>query len=121
MEHPPDPPAPNAVVYDPASDLHFPSEEARLFYLQGAKDALSSVAAKPAVAHRNRPPHGQCEHWEHSPHAAARGATQAGTRMARVRSSISRGCPPAFPCDIRDICHLCVIRTPARHPARKGA
>ncbi len=55
MEHPPDPPAPGAPVYDPASDLYFPSEEARLFYLQGAKDALSA-AARPAAAHPHLPP-----------------------------------------------------------------
>lgn len=54
MEHPPDPPAPDAAIYDPASDLFFPSEEARLFYLQGAKDALSA-ARQPAAAHPHLP------------------------------------------------------------------
>jgi hypothetical protein len=55
MEHPPDPPTPNAAIYDPASDLNFPSEEARLFYLQGAKDALSA-AGRPDPAHPHLPP-----------------------------------------------------------------
>jgi len=49
MEHPPDPPAPASTIYDPETDLHFPSEEARLFYLQGAKDALSGGAARPGA------------------------------------------------------------------------
>lgn len=57
MEHPPDPPAPASMVYDPETDLHFPSEEARLFYLQGAKDALSG-AAPASTAH----PHLPAEH-----------------------------------------------------------
>ncbi|HYD13672.1 MAG TPA: hypothetical protein VEC11_12565 [Allosphingosinicella sp.] len=56
MEHPPDPPAPAPAIHDPETDLHFPSEEARLFYLQGAKDALSSAAARPAAAHPHLPP-----------------------------------------------------------------
>jgi hypothetical protein len=55
MEHPPDPPAPDAATHEPTSGLFFPSEEARLFYLQGAKDALSA-AAPPAAAHPNLPP-----------------------------------------------------------------
>lgn len=54
MDHPPDPPAPASMVYDPETDLHFPSEEARLFYLQGAKDALSA-AAGPGPAHPHLP------------------------------------------------------------------
>lgn len=54
MEHPPDPPAPASMVYDPETDLHFPSEEARLFYLQGAKDALSG-GATPRAAHPHLP------------------------------------------------------------------
>jgi hypothetical protein len=55
MEHPPDPPAPATPIHDPETDLHFPSEEARRFYLQGAKDALSD-AARPATAHPHLPP-----------------------------------------------------------------
>lgn len=55
MEHPPDPPAPDAAIHDPASGLHFPSEEARLFYLRGAKDALSA-AREPGTAHPHLPP-----------------------------------------------------------------
>lgn len=55
MEHPPDPPAPNAAIHSPASGLIFPSEEARLFYLQGAKDALSG-AGRPTAAHPHLPP-----------------------------------------------------------------
>lgn len=43
------------AIYDPETDLHFPSEEARLFYLQGAKDALSR-ARQPAAAHPHLPP-----------------------------------------------------------------
>jgi hypothetical protein len=56
MEHPPDPPAPGAMIHDPASGLFFPSEEARLFYLQGAKDALSA-ARQPAAAYPHLPAH----------------------------------------------------------------
>ena len=55
MEHPPDPRTPNAAICDPASDFHFPSEEARLFYLQGAKDALSD-ARRPTPAYPHLPP-----------------------------------------------------------------
>lgn len=54
MEHPPDPPAPATALYDPETGLDFPSEEARLFYLQGVKDALSG-AAPPAAAHPHLP------------------------------------------------------------------
>src|SRR5689334_9828900 len=54
MEHPPDPPAPNTAIHDPASGLIFPSEEAPLFYLQGAKDALADTA-RPAAAHPHLP------------------------------------------------------------------
>jgi hypothetical protein len=54
MEHQPDPPTPGAATNEPASPA-FPSEEARLFYLQGAKDALSA-ARQPGAAHPHLPP-----------------------------------------------------------------
>src|ERR1043165_4447779 len=54
MEHPRDPPAPATAIYDPEADLHFPSEEARLFYLQGVKDALGG-GASPRAAHPHLP------------------------------------------------------------------
>ena len=43
MEHSPDPPAPPTAIYDPETDLHFPSEEARLFYLQGLDAGLRAA------------------------------------------------------------------------------
>ena len=49
----------DAAVHDAASDLFFPSEEARLFSLQGAKDALSGAGrptAAPGPAYRRGAP-----------------------------------------------------------------
>jgi hypothetical protein len=51
MEHPPDTPAPASMVYDPGTDLHFPSEEARLFTLRGAKDARGNATLPSSQTH----------------------------------------------------------------------
>ena len=56
MEHSKNNIPPEAATDEPASPPDFPSEEARLFYLQGVNAGLRA-AAQPAAAHPHLPAH----------------------------------------------------------------
>jgi hypothetical protein len=57
MEQPDPSITPEAATNEPASPADFPSEEARLFYLQGVNAGLRAAAVQPGAAHPHLPAH----------------------------------------------------------------
>jgi hypothetical protein len=73
------------AIYDPETDMFFPSEEARLFYMRGAKDALSG-GATPRAAH----PHLPADH----PHNLTREVEAASLVSTRLFAAWDTAPPP---------------------------